>query len=225
MNGGIPFRDRRDAGRRLADALGQYDRAPGVQVLALPRGGVIVGDEISQALGLPLDVLVTRKLGAPGNPELAMGAIAETGYRHVNPIVLAQYGVSSAQLDAEVGRQRQEIDRQISRYRHGHPLPALSGRTVILVDDGLATGATFLASLAALRSLGVSHLVAALPVAPPNARRELQAQAETVVILHEPERLFAIGPFYDDFAQAEDDEVIACLARGRSRGRGMRSPE
>lgn len=225
MNGGTLFRDRRDAGRQLADALKPYDRAPGVRVLALPRGGVIVADEISQALGLPLEVLVTRKLGAPGNPELAMGALTETGYRHVNPIVIQQYGVSSAQLDAEVGHQQREIDRQISTYRQGHALPALSGRTVILVDDGVATGATFLASLAGLRSLGVSHLVAALPVAPLDARHELQGKAETVVILHQPERFFAIGPFYEDFAQIEDDEVIACLARGRSRGQDVGSPE
>lgn len=225
MNGGTLFRDRRDAGRRLADALRPYDRTPGVQVLALPRGGVIVADEISLALGLPLDVLITRKLGAPGNPELAMGALTETGYRHVNPTVMQQYGVSSAQLDAEVSRQEEEIHRQISTYRHGHPLPALSGRTVILVDDGLATGATFFASLAGLRSLGVSHLVAALPVAPPDARRELQGKAETIVILHQPERFFAIGPFYEDFAQTEDDEVIACLARGRSRREDVGRPE
>lgn len=225
MNGGILFRDRRDAGRKLAAALTPYDRAPAVLVLALPRGGVLVADEISRALGLPLDVLVTRKLGAPGNPELAMGALTETGYRHVNPTVIQQFGVSSAQLEAEVGRQQREIDRQILRYRHGHPLPSLSGRTVILVDDGLATGATFLASLAGLRSLGVPHLVAALPVAPPDARRELQGKADTVVILYEPERFFAIGPFYEDFSQTEDDEVIACLARSRARGQDARSPE
>lgn len=224
MNGVAFFRDRRDAGRRLAGALGQYDRAPGVQVLALPRGGVIVADEISRALGLPLDVLITRKLGAPGNPELAMGALTETGYRHVNPAVMEQYGVSSAQLDAEVGRQQQEITRQIARYRQGRPLPSLSGRTVILVDDGFATGATFLASLAGLRSLPVPHLAAALPVAPPDARRELESKADTVVILHEPERFFAIGPFYDDFGQTEDDEVIACLARGRAGGQDRGSP-
>ncbi len=225
MNGEILFRDRRDAGRRLAEALRQYDRAPDVQVLALPRGGVIVADEISRALGLPLDVLVTRKLGAPGNPELAMGALTETGYRHVNPNVIQQFGVSSAQLEAEVRRQQAEIDRQVSRYRHGHPLPSLSGKTVILVDDGLATGATFLASLAGLRSLAAPHLVAALPVAPPDARRQLQDKADTVVILHRPERFFAIGPFYEDFSQTEDDEVIACLARSRGRGQDVRSPE
>ncbi len=225
MNDGVLFRDRRDAGRRLADALKQYDRTPGVQVLALPRGGVIVADEISRALDLPLDVLVTRKLGAPGNPELAMGALTETGYRHVNSMVMQQYGVSSAQLEAEVGRQQQEIDRQISRYREGHSLPSLFGRIVILIDDGFATGATFLASLGGLRSLGLSHLVAALPVAPPDARRELHGKADTIVILHQPERFFAIGPFYEDFAQTEDDEVIACLSRGRTRGHNVRSPE
>ncbi len=225
MNGGVLFRDRRDAGRRLADALKQYDRAPGVRVLALPRGGVIVADEISRALDLPLDVLITRKLGAPGNPELAMGALTETGHRHVNATVMQQYGVSSAQVEAEVVRQQQEIDRQISRYRQGQSLPSLSGRTVILVDDGFATGATFLASLGCLRSLGLSHLVAALPVAPPDARRELQGKADTIVILYQPERFFAIGPFYDDFAQTEDDEVIACLSRGRARGQDQRSAE
>ncbi len=212
----VIFRDRREAGRRLAQALAQYKETPRTQVLALPRGGVVVGSEISQALLLSLEVWITRKLGVPGNPELAMGALAETGYRHLNQDVLRQYGISNVQLDKEIRRQQEEIVRQITQYRQGKPLPSLAGQTVILVDDGLATGATFYASLAALRGLEVASLVAAVPVAPPHAREELQSRADQVVILECPARFYAIGQFYSNFSQIDDDEVITCLSRGRT---------
>ena len=209
------FQDRRDAGRRLAQALSQYKDARDTWILALPRGGVILGDELSQGLHLPLEVMITRKLGAPGNPELAMGALAETGYRHLNDVVIRQYGVSERQLEEEVRRQEEEISRQVARYRNGKPLPPLSGHTVILVDDGLATGATFFASLAALRALTVGRLIAAIPVAPPQATSELTSKADEAVILETPQRFYAIGMFYEDFSQIDDEEVIECLARGR----------
>ena len=126
------FVDRHDAGRRLAHALIHYKEAPDTLILALPRGGVVVGYEISRELHLPLEVLVTRKLGAPGNPELAMGALSETGYRHLNPEILLSFGVSSGQLEEEVRRQQQEIDRRVEQYRWGRPLPPMTGRSVIL---------------------------------------------------------------------------------------------
>ena len=219
MSGETIFQDRRDAGRRLAQALMSYTEAPDTCVLGLPRGGVIVGEEVSRVLHLPLEVLITRKLGTPGNPELAMGALAETGYRHLNPQVLQQFAVSERQLEEEVRCQQTEIARQVELYRQGRALPPLSGRTVLLVDDGLATGATFYASLSALRALEVDSLVAAVPVAPLHAERNLLTKADVAVILEMPRQFFAIGQFYADFSQVQDEEVIACLARGRASSR------
>lgn len=210
------FRNRRDAGHRLAQALSHYRDARGACILGLPRGGVIIGDELSQQLHLPLEVMITRKLGAPGNPELAMGALTETGYCHLNDVVIRQYGVSERHLKEEIRRQEEEISRQVRRYRNGKALPSLCGQTVIVVDDGLATGATFFASLAALRALTVGRLVAAIPVAPAPAAGELKSTADEVVILATPQRFYAIGLFYEDFSQLDDEEVIACLARGRT---------
>ena len=210
------FVDRHDAGRRLAHALIHYKEAPDTLILALPRGGVVVGYEISRELHLPLEVLVTRKLGAPGNPELAMGALSETGYRHLNPEVLLSFGVSSVQLEEAVQLQHQEIARRVERYRRGRPLPPMTGQSVILVDDGVATGATFYASVAALRTLNVRRLVAAIPVASTQARSDLLSKVDEVVILETPMSFAAIGQFYLDFSQVTDEEVTACLERART---------
>ena len=207
------FLDRRDAGTQLAHALIHYKEAPDTLILALPRGGVIVGCEISRALHIPLEVLVTRKLGAPGNPELAMGALSETGYRHLNPEVLLSFGVSSSQLEEEVQRQQLEISRRVERYRRGRPLPPMTGRNVILVDDGVATGATFYASVAALRTSNVQRLVAAIPVASHQVRGELLSKVDEVVILETPTSFAAIGQFYLDFSQVSDEQVVACLEK------------
>jgi len=208
---GARFRDRRDAGRQLARALMRYKGAKDTIVLALPRGGVVIGYEVSLLLRLPLDVLVVRKLGTPLNPELAMGALAETGYRHLNTDVITTYGVTVEQLEEEVGRQQEEIHRRIEKYRGGRPLPPLKGQTVIVVDDGIATGATFYASLAALRTAKVARVVAAVPVAPPEASRELNRKVDEAVILQTPAWFFSISQFYESFPQVEDEEVLACL--------------
>jgi len=210
------FLDRRDAGTQLAHALIHYKEAPDTLILALPRGGVIVGCEISRELHIPLEVLVTRKLGAPGNPELAMGALSETGYRHLNPEVLLSFGVSSSQLEEEVQRQQLEISRRVERYRRGRPLPPMTGRNVILVDDGVATGATFYASVAALRTSNVQRLVAAIPVASHQVRGELLSKVDEVVILETPTSFAAIGQFYLDFSQVSDEQVVACLEKART---------
>lgn len=210
------FRDRNDAGRQLARALHQYRDDPGAIVLALPRGGVVVGYEVSLALHLPLDVLVVRKLGTPFNPELAMGALAETGYRHLNADVIASYDIGQQEIEEEVQRQQKEIDRRIAKYRARRTLPPLKGRTVIVVDDGIATGATFFASLAALRSAEAAKLVAAVPMAPPEAVVKLTAQVDEVVVLHTPEWFFGISQFYDSFPQVEDVQVMACLDQVRA---------
>ncbi len=205
------FRDRRDAGRALAQALSKYKDDPAVIVVALPRGGVVIGYEISLALHLPLDVLVVRKLGTPVNPELAMGALAETGYRYLNEDVIRTYGVTVEQLDAEVRRQEREILRRSDKYRGGRRLLPLKGNTVLVVDDGIATGATLYAALAALRQAEAARLVVAVPVAPPDAARDLRAKVDEVVILQTPAWFFGISQFYERFPQVGDEEAIACL--------------
>ena len=184
-------------------------------VIALPRGGVTVGYDISLALRLPLDVLITRKLGTPSNPELAMGALAETGYRHMNEDVIRAYHVSKADVDEEILCQESEIRRRIERYRSGRALPSLKGQTVILVDDGIATGATFYASLGALLKAETVRIVAAVPVAPPRVLAELKMLVDEVVVLHTAEWFFGIGQFYEQFPQVEDEEVIRCLEKIR----------
>lgn len=210
------FKDRHDAGKRLAQRLFHYKGAKDTIVIALPRGGVVVGYDISLALRLPLDVFITRKLGTPANPELAMGALAETGYVHMNADVVREYHVSKAELEEETLRQKSEIDRRIRRYREGRTLPSLKGQTVILVDDGIATGATFFASLGALLKAETVRTVAAVPVAPPRVLAELKSLVDEVVVLHTSEWFFGIGQFYEEFSQVEDDEVIACLQKARA---------
>jgi putative phosphoribosyl transferase len=205
------FLDRHDAGRRLAQRLLHYKEAKDTIVIALPRGGVVVGYDISMALRLPLDVLITRKLGTPSNSELAMGALDETGYRHMNEEVVREYRVSKEELDEEIHRQSSEIDRRIQRYRGGRTLPSLKGQTVILVDDGIATGATFFASLGALLKAETARTIAAVPVAPPRVLAELKMLVDEVAVLHTSEWFFGIGQFYEQFPQVGDDEVIACL--------------
>jgi putative phosphoribosyl transferase len=209
------FKDRHDAGKQLAQKLLQYKGAENTIVIALPRGGVVLGYEVSLALRLPLDVLITRKLGTPFNPELAMGALAETGYRHMNEDVIREYRVSPKEVDAELLRQKDEIDRRIQRYRGGRAMPPLKGQTVILVDDGIATGATFYASLGALLKADTARVVAAVPVAPPHAVTELTTLVDETVVLHTSEWFFGIGQFYERFPQVEDEEVIACLDKIR----------
>jgi putative phosphoribosyl transferase len=205
------FQDRHDAGRQLARRLLRFKDAKDTIVIALPRGGVVVGYEISLALGLPLDIVITRKLRTPSSPELAMGALTETGYRHMNEDVVREYHVSKADLEQEILVQTIEIGRRIHRYRSGRPLPSLTGHTVILVDDGIATGATFFASLGAVLTTGAATIVAAAPVAPPRVLAELQRLVKEVVVLHTSEWFFGIGQFYERFPQVEDHEVTACL--------------
>lgn len=210
------FRDRAEAGRLLAERLRPgYGHDTSMVVLALPRGGVPVGYEISRALHLPLDVLITRKLGAPGNPEYAIGAVSESGHVHLNPEawnVLAALQAPSSFLDASVRAQTAEIARRQKLYRQGRPLPDLRGRTVLLVDDGVATGATFLASVEALRALPLGRLVAALPVAPPATLQVIAGRVDDLIVLLTPEPFYAVGNHYLDFTQISDEQVTQCLA-------------
>jgi len=212
------LQDREEAGRLLAERLTAYRDDPQAAVLALPRGGVAVGFAISRALHLPLDVFLVRKLGAPGNPEYAVGAVSETGTVRLNPqagAVLARFGTPVGYLEETIRAEREEMTRRQAVYRGGKALPDLAGWTVILVDDGIATGATFLASVEALRKLGPGRLVAALPVGPPETLREVGRQVDELVWLKAPESFYAVGQHYESFAQVEDAEVLAYLAQAR----------
>jgi len=204
--------DRVEAGRRLAAALQRYSGCPGGLILAIPRGGVVVGREMSVLLRLPLDVLLTRKIGAPGNPELAIGALTETGYLYVNEELLASYPALARLSEQERLEQEREIDRRRRQYRGGRALPPLEGRTVILVDDGTATGATYLASVHALRASRVGRLVAALPVAPPETAGMISRRVDDCVVLATPDPFYAVGQHYLNFRQVDDEEVLRCLA-------------
>jgi putative phosphoribosyl transferase len=207
----MEFRNREEAGRHLADKLRHYrDAADGV-ILALPRGGVAVGFQLSIALHLPLDVFITRKIGAPENPEYALGAVSETGNIYLNPVAMAEFRLSQNDIKAIVATQRQEIGRRQQLYRQGrHPLP-LKDRIVILVDDGIATGSTFFASLEGIRTQDPKHLVAAIPVGPAETIAKARSLVDELVVLATPEPFWAVGNHYVDFTQVEDRDVLEYL--------------
>ena len=213
MDSELPFPNRRAAGRLLAERLQRYRGAARTVVLGLPRGGSVPAAEVAAALGLPLDVIIARKLGAPGNPELAIGAIAEGGAPYFNEEVLGWVGADDAYLAREVERQRAEIVRRQRRFRHGRPLALPEGGTVILVDDGIATGSTVIAAIQALRERGVRRLVCAIPVAPPDTAELLRGLADELVVLATPSPFGAVGAFYQDFHQVSDAEVVELLRR------------
>jgi putative phosphoribosyl transferase len=207
------FRDRRDAGRQLASRLGEYAHRPDVLVLALPRGGVPVAYEVARELDVLLDVLLVRKLGVPGHEELAMGAVASGGVRVLDPDVIRAAAITPQELETVTAAERQELDRRERRYRDARPLPNIEGRTVILVDDGLATGATVRAAIAALKQEHPARLIVAVPVAPPETCAELRAEVDDVVCAATPDPFYAVGLWYDDFGQTSDEEVSELLAR------------
>jgi putative phosphoribosyl transferase len=207
------YEDRADAGRALAKALGSMRGAADTIVLALPRGGVPVGFEIAQALGLPLDVLVVRKLGLPWQPELAMGAIASGGAVVLNEDVLRLAGGPTAALEQVKRQEQAELERREKQYRGARPPLDMTGRTGILVDDGLATGATMEAAVRALRALGARRVVVAVPVASPDARDRIAAVADEVVCLAAPMFFSAVGQWYRDFGQTSDSEVQELLGK------------
>lgn len=209
------YKDRKQAGRVLARELSRYAGRDDLLVLALPRGGVPVALEIATALGAPLDVLLVRKLSAPGQPELAMVAVASADVLVVNPDIVEALNVSEADICRAAERERDVIRRREALYRDGWVAPDVPGRLVILVDDGIATGATTRAAIAAIRQRRPARLVLAVPVAPPLACRELAGEVDEVVCPCTPEPFYAIGQHYRDFPQVEDDEVVRLLAEGR----------
>ena len=205
------FRNREEAGRILVDKLSQYRNDPTALILALPRGGVAVGYQLSLALHVPLDVFITRKIGAPDNPEYAIGAVAETGSRYLNQAAVSSFGLSRYGLDRLIHVQEKEIARRKDLYRQGRLLPQLTGRTVLLVDDGIATGSTFMASALAIRSLQPRRLVGVIPVGPPSTIREVRAHVDELVVLMTPDPFEAVGNFFVDFTQVEDRDVVEYL--------------
>lgn len=207
------FRDRVDAGRALAAHLSAYAGRGDVLVLALPRGGVPVGYQVAQALGAPLDVYIVRKLGVPGHEELAMGAIASGGVRVLNQSVVQGLRIPPQVIDAVAARERTEMERREQEYRGGRPAPDVRGRTVIVVDDGLATGATMRAAAQALRQQGPARVVVAVPVAAEESCRELGSMVDEIVCSVTPEPFYGVGMWYEDFSQTTDAEVRDLLAR------------
>jgi len=208
------FHDRREAGRVLASRLGRYAGRPDVLVLALPRGGVPVAFEVAEALGVPLDVFLVRKLGIPGHEEVALGAIASGGVRVMNDDLVRRLGISTPALEAVTAREEAELRRRELAYRGSRPREPVEGRTVILVDDGLATGASMKAAVAALRRERPARIVVAVPVAAAEACDEFRADVEDVVCVATPEPFRAVGAWYGDFSQTTDEEVRYLLDEG-----------
>ncbi len=209
------FRDRAEAGRQLAALLSGYAHRPDLLVLALPRGGVPVAYEVARALDAPLDVFLVRKLGVPGHEELAMGAIASGGVRVLNDDVVESLRLPLSIIDQVTAREQEELQRRERAYRGDRPPPDAQGRTVILVDDGLATGSTMRAAAAAVRRQQPARIVVAVPVAAASTCDTLRAEVDEVVCVLAPEPFYAVGIWYEDFSQTTDDEVRDLLARAR----------
>ena len=209
----MKFRDRSDAGRELAARLSHYAGRADVLVLALPRGGVPVGFEVAEALGAPLDVFLVRKLGVPGHEELAMGAIASGGVRVINDRVVRPLGISDAVIERVEAEERRELERRESAYRGTRPPLDVRGKTVILVDDGLATGSTMRAAVVALQRLEPARIVVAVPVGAADTCAEFEKLADETVCVSEPEPFFGVGMWYRNFSPTTDDEVRELLGR------------
>ena len=211
------FHNREEGGRLLAERLRPYAVDATAIVLGLPRGGVVTAAVIAEQLDLPLDVMIVRKLGTPWQPELAMGAIASGGIRVLNREVIDPLRISQKQIDEVAAREEAELVRREKLFRADRPALSLSGRTVIIVDDGIATGSTMLAAIRCIRAQKPSRIVMAVPVAPPSTCKKFESEVDDVVCLSTPEPFNAVGEWYDDFAQVEDDEVVALMKKAAER--------
>ena len=207
------FRDRTDAGSRLADALGTYANRADVLVLALPRGGVPVAAEVATKLNIPLDVLIVRKLGVPFHPELGMGAITSGGVRILNKEVIDALGITTGAIETVAQDEQRELERREKAYRGDVAAPKLEGKTVMLVDDGIATGSTMLAAIMAVRKLKAARVIVAVPTAAASTLKKMREVADDVVALLAPEEFYAVGQWYENFSQTTDEEVRELLAR------------
>lgn len=213
------FADRQEAGRLLADELHKYKRRDDVVVLGLPRGGVPVAREVARALHAPLDVLIVRKLSAPGQEELAIGAIGEGGVRVLNEELVRSLMIGAGEIARIAALEEKELRRRVSAYRKGHEALDVENKTAIVVDDGVATGATMRAGLQAVRAMGASKVVAAAPVGAADSVASLETEADEVVVLETPAWFSAVGQWYENFDQTSDDEVRAILAQSREEKR------
>jgi len=209
----LPFKNREEAGKELARALGEF-RGRNVVVLGMPRGGVVVAREVAEALGAPLDIVVTRKIGAPGEPEFALGAVTQEGDVIVDSRAAESVGATAEYLQEEARRKKSEVKERMRSLRGDLPYPSLEGKTVIVVDDGIATGNSMKAAVQSVRKRGPREVVVAVPVAPQEAVVELSREGTRVVCLEQPRFFFAIGEFYKDFEQVDDSEVRKLLESG-----------
>jgi len=210
----VMFEDRAEAGRELAGALAHL-ASEDVVVLGIPRGGVEVAAEVARAHGWPLDTVIPRKIGAPGNPELGIGAIAP-GVRVLDQRMLRALGVTRDYLEREIAEQEEEIQRRAEAYRGGRPPLEVAGRVAVVVDDGVATGGTAAAALRWAGSQGAARVILAVPVAPPEAAKRLSEEADQVICLETPEPFLAVGQWFRSFPQTSDDEVVSLLDRSRA---------
>lgn len=207
------FQDRTDAGKQLAQALLHYKENPQAVIIGVPRGGVVLAKEVALILHLPLDVTCPRKIGSPHNPEFAIGAITETGEGYFNEGVIQAIGITDSQLEQLVEKEKLEARHRLSIFRKGLPERDLEGKTVILVDDGLATGSTMKAAIASMRHEGVSYVVVAIPVSPSDTLQDMQQLADEVICLEAPKDFMAVGQFYLHFDQTSDQEVELILSK------------
>jgi putative phosphoribosyl transferase len=211
------FRDRTEAGRLLAGMLGEYANREDVLILGLPRGGVPVAFEVARALKAPLDIFIVRKLGLPTNKELAMGAVASGGVRVLNDEVVRSFGVAESVIEAVAEKEQIELKRRESLYRGDNPMPEAVDKTILLVDDGIATGSTMRAAVAALRQKHPAQIVVAVPVAPPSTCEDLQAEADEVICVATPQPFYAVGQWYKIFDQTTDRQVRELYERSKRR--------
>ena len=209
------FRDRRDAGIQLSLRLKKYKDKRDILVLALPRGGVVTGYEIARYLKAPLDVIIVRKIGFPGQPELGIGAVSETGAIALNEYLISTYSIRMDYIEREISRQKEEITRRVNLYRQGKRLHGLEGKTIILVDDGVATGGTIRAAISTLKEEKLNKLVIALPVAPPEVADKLKEMGDEFICIEIPEDFVAVGAHYHDFSQVSDEEVVEILQQSK----------
>ena len=210
------FADRAEAGKVLATKLSAYANAPNALVLALPRGGVPVAYEVAIRLKLPLDVVIVRKLGVPSREEMAFGAIASGGVRLLNPDIVRSWQISKRVIDAITARELRELERREFAYRDDRPKPAIKGKTILLIDDGVATGATMHAAIAALRQQHPARIVVGVPTAAPSTCAEFRAEVDEIICVITPDPFEAVGLWYEDFSQTTDDQVRDLLRRAAS---------
>lgn len=211
MPGVYRFANRTEAGQKLANALSSYAGRTDVLVLALPRGGVPVAYEVAKALGLPMDVWLVRKLGVPGQEELALGALAGNNIRVLNHEILDLLGISGAAVDAVAAKEQVELERRNAHYRGGRPPPETDGKTVIIVDDGLATGATMRVAITSIRRGGAARIVVAVPVGAASTCSRVESESDELVCLQRPEPFYGVGQWYSDFSQTSDEDVLEIL--------------